>query len=133
MRRAVKHCHAIAHVFEGDTEFFLALREFSGEFAQCTEVGDAADRDNRLFGEGADEAYLLFGKRLDPMTAQPARRPPAIRMGHRSRRTKDRFPPTAALRAERKDLGTDQFAHPKAGGSRHRIKPKFRTRVYQSR
>ena len=44
------------------------------------------------------------------------------------------LPPTAVLRPERNDLGANQFAtNPKPAGSRHRIEPKCRTSVYQSR
>ena len=58
----VEHCDAVAHVFEGDAQFGLTLREFRGPFAQCAEVGDAANGDDGLFREGLQQRDLTVGE-----------------------------------------------------------------------
>lgn len=49
----------------------------------------------------------------------------------RDRRT-DRFHPQRSYALRTEDDDSDQFAYPKAGGSRHVIEPKFSTPMYQS-
>ena len=62
MLRFVEHGDAVAHVLERDAQFLLTLREFGGPLTQCAEVGDAANGDDGLFGEGSQQRDLTVGE-----------------------------------------------------------------------